>query len=174
MNIQPHHYLQLSETERVELATFWDEAFPADVASAGAPEHFAEPELVFVARVDGALAAVVAVVRRTVTVGAEEVEVGMIGGVATGSDHRGSGMASSLMRAAHELLSSEAVAFGLLQCKPNRVSFYESLGWQLRDEPMFYLQPDGSRHLNQELPMVLLIGTKHWPSGEIDINGLPI
>ena len=65
------------------------------------------------------------------------------------------------------------VPFGLLQCLPDLVGFYEARGWNEIDEPMFCLQLDGRVHRSPERPMVMRLAGIDWPPGAIDMNGLP-
>jgi GNAT superfamily N-acetyltransferase len=173
MQIEQCHYLDLTDVQRAELHVLWSRAFPAEERSVGAPEHFAEPQMLFRVTIGSQVATVVSVSIRTIIVGNSKVTVGAIGGVATDAQHRGIGLATSAMNAAHAYLEQVGVAFGLLQCHLNRVTFYEALGWKQVLVPMYYSQPDGSRHLNSEHPMTLTLGTATWPDGEIDVNGLP-
>jgi hypothetical protein len=39
--------------------------------------------------------------------------------------------------------------------------------------PMYYDQPDGTRHRIIDNPMVMELGAQCWPSGDIDMNGEP-
>jgi predicted acetyltransferase len=105
--------------------------------------------------------------------GGTPVRVGAIGGVATLTSHQGRGMAAQLMRAAHDKMRELGLEFGLLQCPDKRITFYEGLGWRQARVPMVFDQPDGSQHVCDENPMVLLLTARPWPAGDIDMNGLP-
>ena len=97
-----------------------------------------------------------------------------IGGVATNETHRGQGFASALVTAAMDFARTGLRRpFGLLQCHPELVEFYESRGWHEIAEPIICLQLDGKLHKSPEQPMVTCLAELAWPTGPIDMNGLP-
>jgi ribosomal protein S18 acetylase RimI-like enzyme len=173
MKIEQHDYSEMNDSDKSQLAALWEQAFPAEPNSPASSHQFSSPEKLFLIRLDQVISSVVGVSRRTVTAGRSNVEVGAVGGVATEVAHRKSGYASALLRDAQAHMQLQSWPFGLLQCKLRNVGLYESLGWQLLSAPMHYAQPDGSRHQTDEHPMILSLGDDPWPSGEIDVNGLP-
>lgn len=110
---------------------------------------------------------------RKCSAGGVALRVGGIAGVATLKSHRGRGYGAAVIGAAVDKMRSLGLSFGLLQCPNQRITFYESLGWRQAGVPMYYDQPDGTRHRIIENPMVTELGAQRWPSGDIDMNGEP-
>jgi ribosomal protein S18 acetylase RimI-like enzyme len=173
MKIEQHNYPEMHDRDKSQLTALWERAFPANPNSPAASHQFSSPEKLFLLRVEESIVSAVGVSRRTVIVGTSHVEVAAVGGVATEVAHRKSGYASALLREAHANMRKQLLPFGLLQCKLSNVGLYESVGWQFLSVPMHYSQFDGSRHQTEEHPMILTLGDDRWPSGDIDVNGLP-
>jgi hypothetical protein len=53
------------------------------------------------------------------------------------------------------------------------VSFYERQGWHQVTEPLFYDQPTGKMQSDQNT-MIYTCHGQRWPSGTIDLCGLPV
>ena len=126
------------------------------------------------ARVDGELVGVVEILERTVTVAGRPIRVAGIGNVITPVPWRKRGFATTLMHRALAFASDELkVPFCLLVCEPHVISFYERLGWQLVEGPLVFDQPAGKATWEHHT-MVLPCAGETWPSGVIDLCGLPI
>lgn len=119
------------------------------------------------------LACHVEMIERTITAGEALLHVGGIGGVATWPTWRKHGLATQAMRVAMRFLDETLdVEFGLLICSPEWVPFYQRLGWQAVDGPLVFDQPGGKVQLTGEV-MIRAFRGRPWPSGVIDMRGLP-
>jgi len=77
------------------------------------------------------------------------------------------------MRATQEFMREKmSVLFGLLVCSEVTRPMYESLGWRQAAEDLYYLQ-NGERRLLKASVMILPLAGRNWPSGTIDLCGLP-
>ncbi|MEI6403719.1 MAG: GNAT family N-acetyltransferase [Actinomycetota bacterium] len=120
------------------------------------------------------IVAVTGLLFREVLVDGRPVQVAGIGGVATDSSHRNRGSASRLVDAALRFTRDRSIAsFGLLQCTPDLVPFYAARGWRHMPESLVCRQSDGDTYKSPELPMLIELGSASWPTGVIDMNGLP-
>ena len=63
--------------------------------------------------------------------------------------------------------------FGLIQTANHNIHFYEALGWRQARVPMWFSQPGNIRRVTPENAMVLILTDQPWPTGDIDMNGLP-
>lgn len=135
--------------------------------------HWASGDWNVLLYVNDVLVSNVEVLTRVVTVNQEPLRIGGVGGVATWPEYRGRGYASQAMqRAAAFMRDDLALDFALLVCAHERVSLYESLGWQVVAGPMFFDQPGGKQQFD-EVVMILSLNGKPWPPGKIDLMGLP-
>jgi hypothetical protein len=132
-----------------------------------------EQEWRVLVRADGRLASHVGISRRRVMVDGAAMCVGAVGGVWTGPEFRGRGLASAAMGAATEFLCGElGVAAGLLLCRDRVASFYESVGWSRVPGPAVFDRPGGE--VVWRLPvLVSLCRLDTWPDATIDLRGLP-
>lgn len=64
------------------------------------------------------------------------------------------------------------VPFGLLVCADERRSFYGRAGWKLIADKLLFIENGEHRSLKTSV-MILPLSTEVWPSGEIDLRGLP-
>jgi aminoglycoside 2'-N-acetyltransferase I len=128
------------------------------------------------------------ITERTALVDGKELRLGGIGGVVTLSEWRKHGIATAAMQQTARFLRDELVApFGLLVCDPALTPFYQKLGWQVVAGPLIFDQPvdfkpgldqvisDGPSHkvTLEGAIMVLPCCAEDWPSGLIDLCGLP-
>ncbi len=112
--------------------------------------------------------------QREVTVGGGPVRMGGIGSVVTPAEHRGRGYASlALARAADFMRDPLGAEFGLLITGENLLPFYGRLGWRRVSNPLLVEQPGRGRVRLEYVTMVLPLGGRPWPEGEIDLRGLP-
>jgi GNAT superfamily N-acetyltransferase len=122
---------------------------------------------------DGEPVSHAAVLKHTVAVGEKPVVVGGVGGVVTHERAQGKGYARTLMRKVADFLENEwRVEAGLLFCLPRMIPFYESLGWQLVEEPVFIEQPSGAIKSPMSV-MVLPFGGNEWGAGQVELQSLP-
>ncbi len=86
-----------------------------------------DPEDFLLALDGGHPVSCVQIFRKTIRLRGEPVPLGGIGSVATDPDHRGSGLASELMRRSEQRMRERGMPLGLLFT--TRFSFYARLGW---------------------------------------------
>jgi GNAT superfamily N-acetyltransferase len=108
---------------------------------------------------------------RTITVGGTAIRVVGLGGVATEPAKRGRGIGGRLVaEAIAHAQRGEQHDFGFLQCPPDIIGFYESIGWQQVDAPVF----ERNGHAREAVPypaMVRSLAKTTWPDGEIHLRG---
>jgi aminoglycoside 2'-N-acetyltransferase I len=124
-------------------------------------------------RLNGELVTHVGIIDRVISVAGSPLRVGGIGGVATAPEWRGRGFASLAMRAASTfMLEKLGIFHGLLVCGAQRVSFYQSLSWQVVEDSMYFDQPSGKMKCDAAT-MIQCLTAAPWPEGMIDLCGLP-
>ncbi|QMS55827.1 GNAT family N-acetyltransferase [Kocuria varians] len=144
-----------------------------------APYGYAPAELHIVATSQGDVVGHVGTQRRTVLVGTREVVVAGTGGVLVSSGHRGTGLGQRLMAAAQEAARTIAPAeYGYLGCREAVVPFYESCGYERITVTERFRSRDGPDRTVEETgtPVMVCSGTRDvstWPTGEVDLRGLP-
>jgi len=122
---------------------------------------------------DGNLVGRVGILKRTILVGKELLQVGGICGVVTAPELRGRGIASALLDESVAFVkNSLSLPFALLTCRSKLEAFYQRLGWKTVIGPTVFTQPDGLRTC-KGLTMVTELGSRVWPEGPIDLRGLP-
>ena len=167
---------ELSGIERSEIDQVCDEAFSANPGENNPSfdlQWVPENDWHVVVRVDGIIVSHVGIVERTGTVDGHPVDLGGIGAVATlpGMQKRGLAAAAMLM-ASGFMQDSLKVDFGFLVCSQETARFYRKLGWQEVAGPVIFDQPQGKITF-REVAMILVCVKKEWPTGIIDLCGLP-
>lgn len=121
----------------------------------------------------GELVTQLCLLKREIIVGGENVWVAGIGGVATHPNWQRRGFASELMKCSADYIQKEiAVPFGLLICAGETQPVYARCGWQTIAKSLTFVQDSRSRNL-ETCVMILSLTGQPWPSGEIDLRGLP-
>lgn len=134
---------------------------------------FAHPDLRVMIELDGDVVCHVGICRRTGIWNGRKVSIGGLGGVATREDCRGRGYATLAINAAiHTLTEERAIDFGMLFCEPQNNAFYEKLGWQTFNGPVYAEQPGGHGQFTAMAPYVFKI-KRLLREGSIDLCGLP-
>jgi GNAT superfamily N-acetyltransferase len=128
-----------------------------------------------IAREEGRALSKVSVLRHTVAVAAERIEVGGIGGVVTVPQAQHRGLARALMLQAQSFMRENlGVDFGFLFCLQFMLGFYAELGWIRIEEQTVINQSDGRHLLPPELnAMILPLASRSWPAGNIELESLP-
>jgi predicted acetyltransferase len=122
---------------------------------------------------DSVLVSRLGIVERVVLVSEQAVQVGGISGVITHPEWRGRKIASAVLKKAVEFMTNELnVEFILLLCRQKVAPVYARLGWEPVDGPTIFWQP-GGKLTYPKLTMILECGRKSWPTGPIDLCGLP-
>jgi GNAT superfamily N-acetyltransferase len=130
-------------------------------------------EYMALGRVDGELATLLGLLKREILVGEKHIWLAGVGGVATHPNWQKRGLSSALLQAAEKFMREEMkVPFGLLVCANERRTFYGRAGWKQIADEMFFIQDKQRRSLKTSV-MILPLIDQGWPSGEIDLRGLP-
>jgi len=123
---------------------------------------------------DGRLVAHVGLVVREVVLDGQGMRIGGIGGVMTHPAAQRQGYASAMLRRAADCFASDpAIAFALLCCPPQRVSFYERLGWRRFGGTLLVAQPSGTVEFAVNAVLVRAVHRPAPQSGTLDLCGLP-
>lgn len=116
----------------------------------------------------------VAIVARTCTVDDYPVRVGGIGGVVTAPEWRRRGLASAALQRAQVFIAEVlGLEFGLLICNETLAPFFKAQGWNAMTGPLWFSQPGGRVQLNGVTTMAFSCSGCPFPSGSIDLCGLP-
>jgi GNAT superfamily N-acetyltransferase len=120
------------------------------------------------------LASHVGILEREIRVGREPVTVAGIRSVMTLPALRGRGYASRAVSLASAFIADELPKseFALLICLDTRVPLYRRLGYEVVREPTVFEQPSGPA-VNPINTMVRPFRGRTWPSGRVDLRGLP-
>jgi aminoglycoside 2'-N-acetyltransferase I len=122
---------------------------------------------------DGQLAGRLGVLDSKVSIANQIIRVGGIGGVATKPEFRHRGIASAMLSRAAEFMKDELkVEFGFLLCRPEVSPVYAKMGWIAVPGPTRFTR-GGVAATYPNYTMILPLAGKEWPSGPIDMLGLP-
>lgn len=127
------------------------------------------PELILVLQEGQEVVGHLALYRRVVGILGEDVEIGMIGGVAVAPAHRGHGHGRLLMRRAHAYLRERSIPFSILFAFEPRI--YTSSGYKLMSNPIRFLENDAWRTLVYRGGMYAALLDKLWPNQVVDLRG---
>jgi aminoglycoside 2'-N-acetyltransferase I len=122
---------------------------------------------------DGQLAGRLGVLDSKVSIANQIIRVGGIGGVATKPEFRHRGVASAMLSRAARFMKNElGVEFGFLLCRHEVSPVYSKLGWISVPGPTAFTR-GGVTATYPSDTMILPLAGKLWPSGPIDMLGLP-
>jgi aminoglycoside 2'-N-acetyltransferase I len=122
---------------------------------------------------DGQLAGRLGVLDSKVSVANQIIRVGGIGGVATKPEFRHRGVGSAMLARAAEFMKSDLkVEFGLLLCRHEVSPVYAKMGWLIVPGPTTFTRAGVAATYPNDT-MILPLAAKTWPSGLIDMLGLP-
>ncbi len=144
-------------------------ALPADTYS------WTRPSWSALIKSDQRVVAHAGIIYRVIQVGQLRVPVAGIAGVMTLPDWRRRGYARALLANATAFAALQLWApFALVICPKEESAFYQHLGWQIAEAPIFCEQPGGQVWLEREVAVYLACqGDVEWPSGSIDLGGTP-
>jgi len=163
----PRHNLTPQEQDFID--AWLNQAF----AGVGGDTEWVRGDWSAIVRNCGHVVSQVEVLKRMVRVNDQPLNVGGIANVATLDGWKRQGLASKAMHKAVDFVCSTLGAdFGLLVCEHQLISFYEQLGWYTVAGPVVASQSEGKIVLPEET-MVYSCHDSQWPSGEIDLCGLP-
>lgn len=127
----------------------------------------------FITEEDGRPLSHVGVVQAWVDVNGRRLRVGGIGGVVTRPEAQGRHLVHAAMQQASAFICHELGAeFGMLFCLPRLEPFYARQGWQALEDEIEIEQPAG-RVVWPFRVMVKPCGERVWPSGRVEVEGLP-
>ncbi|MEU1180414.1 GNAT family N-acetyltransferase [Streptomyces sp. NPDC005820] len=96
-----------------------------------------------------------------------------LGGVLVHPDHRGQGIARTVISVAVEHARVGGAETVLLLCRPDLVPLCTRLGWSRLSVPVTFRQPDGARTSPLATMIYDLVGLPH-PTVSVDLRGLPL
>ncbi|HEX7434881.1 MAG TPA: GNAT family N-acetyltransferase [Anaerolineaceae bacterium] len=124
-------------------------------------------------KIDQQVVSQVGLLKREIKVAGSPLWVGGVGGVMTHPDYQRKGLAAVLLKEAASYMAGQLkVNFGLLLCSPHRVAYYQKSGWmRVKDETR--CANHGKQVIFPDPVMVISLSIWPWPSGLIDLCGLP-
>jgi GNAT superfamily N-acetyltransferase len=127
---------------------------------------------------NGELLAHLTIARRVIDVGAIEILIAGVGGVAVRPERQGEGLGQKLMEQLGSVLRNEVPApFAYLNCREEVAGFYQRAGWQRLDQVSRFLDPYTNRWIDYTGPKLILAGKEpaaSWPrEGKILLRGMP-
>ena len=135
--------------------------------------HWARPQWHVLTSFDAVLVSYLRIFERTISVGEQTLRVAGVGGVMTLPEWRQRGLARiTLLRAAEFMRNELRSDFALLLCREEVAPVYAKLGWEIVAGPTTFEQPTG-RATYPHHTMVVRYAARAWPSGPIDLCGLP-
>lgn len=135
--------------------------------------QWSSADAVAVGFIDGLLVTQLCLVYRQIKVGAFNLLVVGVGGVATHPQYRRNGYSSQLLGITRDILIKEQRAtFGLLICEEKLEPFYGAAGWQKVANSLDYWQENQCRTLKTPV-LILSLSGQEWPVGNIDLCGSP-
>jgi len=153
--------------QRKELEEWFQEEF------GNRPYKWAAPNWYVTAWIDRILIGRAGIIERDVLVDQRSIHVGGISGIITRSKWRRNGVASAIIDKAVAFIKDELGAqFSLLLSKEEVAPLYTRLGWKPVEGPTTFEQPSGPTTY-PKLTMVIHCSDNEWPSGLIDLCGLP-
>jgi predicted acetyltransferase len=172
--------VELHEMSREELAASLDakvhallrNAFPSDEATAAGDYYppYGPPATILVLSEGHQVIGHLVAYRREIAIGPEPVEIGMIGGVAIASAHRGKGHARTLVERSHVRFRQWALPFSVLFAfEP---SVYASSGYRPMANTTRFRDSDGAwKTFVHRGGMYAELAERRWPNLPIDLRG---
>jgi GNAT superfamily N-acetyltransferase len=124
---------------------------------------------------EDSIVAHVAVVERTVVVGdrSSKVRVAGIQGFCVLPDYRGTGLSDRTMSIAMAEANRRGFDAGLLFCLDTLQSVYGRMGWHKLDSDVYMSDDEAGKRLipTKNITMFYPLGTRKFPSGDIDLAG---
>jgi GNAT superfamily N-acetyltransferase len=138
---------------------------------------YSRPAWRVIAREDGGLiVGHMAVVLRRVLVAENALPVSVAGiqGVLVRHGHRGTGLSDKIMVRVIGEAARGTTDAGMLFCIPKLESLYGRMGWRKIDAAVSLIGDSGEREnlAEKDIAMVYPLKLKHFPAGDIDLNGM--
>ncbi len=105
--------------------------------------------------------------------GGETSEVLGLGGVMLHRRYRGDGLGRVVVAGAMDRMRAQTEMIAVLFCRPERLRFYENLGWTPVPDAVTVGQPGGSIVMPLRTCWLSLAEGASLPAGPIDFPGLP-
>lgn len=123
--------------------------------------------------IDGILVSHIGLLRQTVVVEGQPIDIGGVGSVVTIPGAQRRGYARTALQHATDFLTHDlGVAFGLLFCGEHMIAYYARAGWQRIHAPVMIEQPEES--ILSPFPiMIRACGEQPWPDGIVELRSLP-
>jgi len=139
----------------------------------GNADHWRTSDYYVLLHSDGQLAGRLGVLDTKVSVGGQIIRVGGIGGVATKPEFRHRGVASAMLARAAEFMKNDlGLEFGFLLCRHEVSAVYAKMGWIRVAGPTTFTRAGVTATYSNDT-MILQLAKRVWPSGKIDMLGLP-
>lgn len=107
---------------------------------------------------------------RRVRIGVENVEIGMLGGIAIAPDRRLTGHSRALIQRAHQRLAERQIPFSILFAHEPRI--YQGCGYRLMQNATHFIEPDGTPNtLVYRGSMYAELSSTRWPNQLLDLCG---
>jgi predicted GNAT family N-acyltransferase len=119
------------------------------------------------------LATAEAVIVELAVAGSPTFELVGIGGVFVRTSARGRGLMRRVVGELLDLARGMGPERAMLFCRPHLVPVYGSFGFTEIGDPVFAEQPDGPVEVPMGAMWLALHGRPGWPSGRVDVQGLP-
>ena len=134
---------------------------------------WAPPDYYAITEIESELIGRLGIFEREIEVAGTRMRVGGIGGVITKPEWRFRGIAHNLLTHAAAFMHDELrVEFALLLCRREVAPVYAKLGWFRVDGPTLFMHPSGITTYPRDT-MILSFTEQEWPTGTIDMRGLP-
>jgi predicted N-acetyltransferase YhbS len=161
---------ELTETDRAELEG--EEGDPFD-ALGGRLQFRGKERHVALRDRGGRLIAAAGLTVSEVEVASARFPVVGIGGVIVNHEHRGTGLARTVMNAALDRARAMGPDFAILFCHADRAELYRRLGFRVIEERVLVRQPHGYAPMSQRTMWLGLRPGRGWPTGPPVVHTLP-
>jgi predicted acetyltransferase len=145
-------------------------AFPDEGPSGNYHARHGEPAVILVLRDGDRIVGHLALYHRQAKIGSDSSSIGMIGGLAVATGHRGRGCARRLLAEAHACLRQQSIPFSILFA--NEPAVYASSGYRLMRNETHFLDRDGGwKTFVYRGSMYAELLDRRWPNQLLDLRG---
>jgi predicted N-acetyltransferase YhbS len=96
-----------------------------------------------------------------------------LGGVIVNANHRGRGLARTVVNAAIAKAEALGPKFVILFCHEDRTGLYRRLGFEEVEPPVLVRQPEGYVEMPMRTMSRALADDARWPDGRLTLDDLP-
>ena len=175
VDVFPRGHRNRSRSEESKIAAWHRELFAPDRKIIDALTWQDKSDMGFCLQTyrDGELAGFAHVFPRLGRLDGATVLMGCLGTVMTAKAHQESGVGSTTVEKANEIILKNLQAdLGVLLCKTSLVPFYDRLGWRRMVNPVLFEQPAGKMRWAHVAMLLFSEDGKTLPE-ELDLCGLP-